>query len=210
MVYIFVLLIKNKMENLQKNIDTNAFEKFWIAFKETQEQIKETSKQVQKTQEQVERTEKQLVKSDKKIKKLESFFTSQWGKFIETLIEGDLVNLLNRRGIEVQNTATRVKGKYEGRQFEIDIIAENGDDVVVVEVKSTLKVDKVKEFTDKLSQIKEMLPKYKNNNIIGAIAYLTSDEGSDKLAERSGLLVIKATGNSASIINAEDFTPKYW
>lgn len=34
-------------------------------------------------------------------KKLEKLFTSQWAKLIESLIEGDLINLLRAFGINV-------------------------------------------------------------------------------------------------------------
>ena len=46
--------------------------------------------------------------------------------------------------------------------------------------------------------------------VYGAVAYLQEHSQAAKMAERTGLFVIKATGNSASIVNAEGFRPKPW
>ena len=176
------------------------FDKVWFMFQETDKKFKEMEAYSK-------RNEKY---TKKRIDALEKLFTGQWGKLIESLIEGDLIKLLNERGIKVQNTSTRVKGVYNKEQFEFDIIAENGDDIVVVEVKTTLRPDDVKHFLDKLSKFKEYLPKYKNNNIFGAMAFLTDDSESAYMTQKKELYAIRATGNSASIINNSEFVPKAW
>lgn len=52
------------------------------------------------------------------------------------------------------------------------------------------------------------MPKYKDLKIYGALAFLTSEGASNKMAENMGFFVIKATGSSSSIINQEGFKPK--
>ena len=42
----------------------------------------------------------------------------------------------------------------------------------------------------------------------GALAYLESWDDVTSHAERQGFFVIRATGNSASIVNAENFEPR--
>ena len=44
----------------------------------------------------------------------------------------------------------------------------------------------------------------------GTYNYINVDGNSDIMAEKSGLLVIKATGESARITNKKDFKPKEW
>ncbi|MCX7735234.1 MAG: hypothetical protein N2319_00855 [Candidatus Kapabacteria bacterium] len=177
------------------------FEKVWLMFQETDRKFQETDKKFQDT-------DKKFKDTDKKLNKLEHLFTSQWGKLIESLVEGDLVHLLNNRGIPVNITTTRTKVYFNDRQYEFDIIAENGEEVVVVEVKTTLKQEDIKEFIEELGEIKKVLPKYANNKIYGAVAFLNEDSGCSKLAEKNGLFTIKATGNSASITNSKKFKPK--
>jgi len=135
---------------------------------------------------------------------------SNWGKFVEALIDGALVEMLNEAGINIFRTSTREKGFYNNRQYEYDIIAKNGDDIVIVEVKTSLKVHHVKEFMKNLEVAKEVLPEYSGKNILGAIAYIHVNEKAEIYAESKGLFVIRAVGKSAKLINSPSFKPKVW
>jgi hypothetical protein len=52
------------------------------------------------------------------------------------------------------------------------------------------------------------MPEYKDSLIYGAMAYITADGSSDRMAEKLGFFIIKATGKSSSIANSPDFKPK--
>jgi len=94
--------------------------------------------------------------------------------------------------------------------MELDIIAANGKDVVVVEVKTTLKIKLVDEFLEKLERFRTLFPRFAEENIFGAVAFLRDEASSAKYAQKKGLFIIKATGDSASIVNTENFIPKNW
>ena len=154
------------------------------------------------------RREKALDKRlDKRINQMKGVFTSQWGELVESLVEGDLVTLMQERRVAVDSIHQRVYGRRNGEDYEFDIVAGNGAEVVVVEVKTTLRSEDVTHFLDKLRRFTTYQPLYRNNTIYGAVAYLKADGTVTKYAERQGLFVIRATGDSASIINAEDFKP---
>ena len=174
-------------------------------FQETNKQFKETDKKILETDK---RLDKKFLETDKKSKELSNLFTTQWGKLIESLVEGDLIRLLNEKGIEVQQTFQRVSGTYQGDPYEFDIIASNGEEVVIVEVKTTLRVEDVKKFLRKLAKFKTWMPVYKEKTVYGAVAFLTSSSASHTMAENKGLFVIKATGKSSSIVNKKGFMPK--
>ena len=97
---------------------------------------------------------------------------------------------------------------FEGKRYEFDIVVHNGDETIVVEVKTTLNVKKVDHFLENLKLFKKIFPKYKDNKIYGAVAYLVADSSSEKYAENKKLFVIKATGSSASIVNEKSFRPR--
>ncbi|MCX6271841.1 MAG: hypothetical protein NTU44_11590 [Bacteroidetes bacterium] len=176
--------------------------------KETDKQIKETDKQIKETDKMVKETSRQMKETDKKINKLEGFFSSQWGKFIESLVEGDLVKLLNNRNININFTSTSNKLLFQGKEYEFDILAVNADEIVVVEVKTNLKVEDIRWFLDKLTLFRTVFKKYETYQVYGAVAYLKATEAADKFAYRNGLFVIKATGNSAIINNDKEFVPR--
>ena len=176
--------------------------------RETDRRMQETDRRMQETDRQTQETRRQMRETDRRLRKTEELFNSQWGKLIEALVKGDLIALLNRRGIEVHHTSTNLERNFGGRTWEIDILAVNSSEVVAVEVKTTLKVRDVDHFLDTLRNFKELMPEYAGHVAYGAVAYLKADESSDKYAEGQGLFVIRATGSSASITNREDFRPR--
>ena len=48
----------------------------------------------------------------------------------------------------------------------------------------------------------------KNKKIYGAVAYLDYEIEADTEASKHGLFVIEASGNSAKIVNVDNFKPK--
>lgn len=184
------------------------FNDVWLMFQETDKKFQETDKKFQETDKQFRETREQMKDTDKRLKKLDELFTSQWGKLMESLVEGDLIPLLNEKGISVHRTMQRIENKTPPPRFEFDILALNDLEAVFVEVKTTLKPEDVKHFLGKLDKVKEWMPGYKNFAIYGAVAYLRSDTSCIRMAENRGLFVIRATGKSASIINGKDFKPR--
>ena len=170
--------------------------------------LREISKEQRKLSRQQKQTDRQMKQTDRQMKKLAGLFTSQWGALMESLVEGDLVPLLQARGITVRHTHTRMRGRRNGEHYEFDILAENGEEVVVVEVKTTLRAEDVAQFLEKLGKFTEYAPGYQGKKIYGAVAYLKTDASVVVHAERQGLFVIRATGNSASIVNEADFRPR--
>ncbi|HPP77928.1 hypothetical protein [Methanospirillum sp.] len=197
------------------------FEKVWLMFQETDKKFKETDKKFKETDKKFKETDEKFKETDrilsekfretdKKLNKLERLFTSQWGKLVESLVEGDILALLNKRGIQVTDTVKRRAGRRDGVDYEFDIIAINGDEIVIVEVKTTLRPEDIRNFLRKLKQAKNWMPEYADKKVYGAVAFLSEDAGTAAMAEKNGLFVIRATGDSASIINPENFVPKVW
>ena len=173
----------------------------------------ETDRRMQETErlfkQQAADADRRAQETDRRLRELDKLFNGQWGKLMEALVDGDLIELLNGRGIEVDHTMTNVVKRSGGqRRREVDILALNGDEVVAVEVKTTLKVRDVDRYLSVLEGFGKVLPKYRDRKVYGAVAYLRADESSDEYAEGRGLFVIRATGSSASITNPEDFTPR--
>ena len=113
---------------------------------------------------------RQQKEARRRMKKLEGLFTSQWGALMESLVEGDLVPLLQDRGITVQSTHTRMQGRRNGEHYEFDILAGNGEELVVVEVKTTLRAGDAAHFLGKLGRFTEYEPVYKGKKVYGAVA----------------------------------------
>lgn len=173
--------------------------------RETDRQMKETDRRLK---ERMQETDRQMRETDRRLKKAEDLFTTQWGRLMESLVEGDLVPLLQERGIAVDECWREGSKRRGGEHYEIDIVAANSADVVVVEVKTTLRPKDVTRFLEKMSRFGEWFPRYRGQRTYGAVAYLQADGSVARQAEKRGLFVIRATGSSASIVNAPDFEPR--
>ncbi len=157
----------------------------------------EIDKQIAETNEQLKRTG---IKLDKFI----GDTGNRWGKLGENLVKGSLAQRLKERGIKVDAVITNARK----RGVEFDIIALNGKEVVVVEVKATLDPPDVDKFKKNIGQFKVLWPDFKKKTVYGAMAFLLkSKRKAENLAEKQGFFVISATGD-VIIKNEKSFRPK--
>ncbi|MFZ4664877.1 MAG: hypothetical protein ACOYME_00440 [Prochlorotrichaceae cyanobacterium] len=136
--------------------------------------------------------------------------TSRWGEFVENLIKPAAVRLFQEQGIEVHHTCLRVEAHDYRGSVEIDIWAENNNEIVAIEVKSHLKVRDIKRFVEVLDRFKEVFPKYVDYRLYGAVAGIKIDEKADKYALEQGLFLISPSGDSVAIEPKEGFKAKVW
>lgn len=164
--------------------------------------------------------DRRLAESDRQLRELQRIaantsrevagLTTRWGQFVENLVAPAVVRLFQERGIEVQETARRLRSNRPGAQMEIDIFAVNGDVAVAIEVKSRLSHQDVTDFLARLGKFRQAFPHYADYAIYGAVAGIEIDEGVDRYAYQQGLFVIKQTGETVSIANDASFQPVAW
>jgi Holliday junction resolvase len=179
-----------------------------LTWAEIKQLFKETDAKFKETDAKFKETDAKFKETDKRIQQAFDLFESQWGRLMESLVEGDVVRILQEKGIRINRTSTRVKGTYQGTSYEFDIIAHNGKEIVVIEVKTTLRTKHVRQHIEKLQQVKTWLSEYHDHSVYGAVAFLRAEENSEDMAEKRGLFVIRATGDSAAIMNADGFEPR--
>jgi hypothetical protein len=104
----------------------------------------------------------------------------------------------------------RVKAHKNGAGLGIDVLAVNGDYAVLIEAKSTLGVEDVRDHLERLAKFKGLFPEYSDRMVLGAVAGIVIDEDADKFAYRNGLFVIGQSGDAVKILNDDQFQPKKW
>lgn len=176
-----------------------SFQEIWRLFKDTDKKFKETDKEIEKTSKTVKETSKAVYA-----------LTGKWSKFVEGLIVPAVEKLFKERRIKVDTIYQRVKRHKNGHEIEIDILAINGRYAVLIEAKSTLKIEDINDHIERLQQFKAFFPEYSNRHVIGAIGGISIEEESDKYAYRKGLFVIAEKGESVKILNDKKFKPKKW
>ena len=147
---------ETRKEDLKYFLFTKTYKKKWqllldnyhfsfpvgnLTFKRNKSEYKTLSTETDKLRASQKETNQQMKEYDKRFEKTRKLFETQWGKLVESLVEGKLVEMLKARGIEVRQTSQRVEvcyTKQEGgiQKREFDILAVNGTEVVTVEVKN--------------------------------------------------------------------------
>ena len=192
------------------------------AQKETAKSLQEFKRETKKAQQKVAEAQQKVAEAqqetEKALKKAIGNFNDKWSQFMENLVREDLLRLMRDNKIAVHDVHSNVmalKGDGHTRLAEYDLVAYNGDELVVVETKTTLFWKDVEVFIDKLKRFKGYFSDYKNHKVYGAVAYMgeARDEKGKaaKRAEEEGLFVIKSPEGApgmAALANAEDFQPK--
>ena len=135
----------------------------------------------------------------------------RWGEFVEGLIAPACETLFAQRGILIHRVSRRVTAKLpNNRLMEIDLLVENTDVAAMVEVKSKLKGDHVREYLTRLSEFKEFFPRYADCQVYGAVAGIVVDENVVRYAINQGLFVIMQSGETVRLANEPEFKPRIW
>ena len=158
-------------------------------------------------------TDRRFKETDKQIKRLSKEIGAlggRWGRFVENMVAPACETIFASRGIPVHQVSQRVKKKLDNKTLEIDVLVTNENHVLVVEIKSSLSVEDVKEFVEDLREFREFFPEYKDKQLYGAVAGIELEGGVDKYAYRQGLFVLAQAGETVGILNGDGFEPKSW
>ncbi len=221
--------IEALVETQQKTekVLVEAQQKTELAQQKTEESLRESQKKTeeslresqQKTEKALKETQEYLQKLGENLDKANGNFNNKWGRFMENLVGGNLISLLQDRGIKVDDLHKRVKGFRRSKQVaEYDLVAVNGAEAVAFEVKTTLIKDNVTKFLGQLKDFKANCPGLvESRTVYGGVAYLTIDdkdyteEEIKEYIDEQGLFLIQSPKSEAKIstfVNGEGFKPK--
>ncbi|MBF0108973.1 MAG: hypothetical protein HQL76_07355 [Magnetococcales bacterium] len=186
-----------------------------VQIRETDRQMKETDRQMKETDRQMKETDRQMKETDRKIKEISQQIGnlgSRWGEFVEGIVAPACETLFAERGVPVHRVAPRVKAmSLDGRRrMEIDLLVDNTDSVVLVEVKSRLTAEDVRDHLKRVREYKEFYEGEGGARVMGAVAGILIDKDVDRFAMNEGLFVIVQSGDSVRLANEKTFVPRTW
>ena len=111
------------------------------------------------------------------------------------------------RNMIFANVKRNLKKKGAG---EYDIVAVNGDAVLVIEVKNKLQNRMVDNFVEKkLPKFKKIFPEYRGRRLFGGMGALVVKDAVSRYAEKAGLYVLTQTSEGgAALVNRKNFRAK--
>ena len=186
--------------------DGLTFEKVWAMFQETDRKFKETDQKFQETREEIRELSRA---TDKKIGDLGNRF----GELAEHLVAPNIKEKFNALHFVFE----RVSQNHEifdadGHCIaEIDILLENGDTVMVVEVKSKPLQKDVDEHVKRMEILRSRANiRDDKRKFQGAIAGAIMKEEVRAYAHKTGFYVIEQTGDTVAIPVPKGFNPRVW
>lgn len=145
---------------------------------------------------------------ERKLNKIAGDADNRWGRLMEALVEGNLVPLFQGAGVPVVEFFGRLRSQIGGIWREYDLAAVGESDVMVVEVKTTLRPSDVQRFTERIADFRRWRPFEARERVWGALAYLSAEGEALRAAEAAGFYLVRAVGGSARLANSKAFQPR--
>jgi hypothetical protein len=129
--------------------DLPTFEKAWALVMEMRKQQEATDRQIKETDRHLKETERQL---NRRLGE----FTNRLGEVVEYMVVPNLPGKFRDLGFTFikAHQHTRIADRENNIFAEVDVFLENGDHVMIVEVKTTLAVKDVDEHAERMEKLR--------------------------------------------------------
>jgi hypothetical protein len=184
------------------------FEQVWAALMENREQLKETDRIVKETAQQMKETDRQMKETDKRLGKL----SNRFGEIVEHMVAPNLREKFTELGLIFPRANLNFDIRdYKNKIFlEADVILENDDKALLVEVKTTLTTEDVKDHINRLEKMRTYADLHGDKRVfLGAVAGVVVTINVKEYALKQGLFLIEPSGETFNITPPQG-KPKEW
>jgi hypothetical protein len=171
------------------------FEKVWKMFQET-------DRKFQETREQIEMTSRQMKETDKKVGEL----TNRFGDMVEHMVVPNLLAKFKALDFtfEVATRDYKIADEKNKIFVEVDAFLQNGDKVMIVEIKTTPSTKDVDEHIARMEKLRKYADLHKDTRkYLGAIAGVVTSDSVKNYALKKGFFVVVPSGDTFNIIKPE-------
>ncbi|GHT54899.1 hypothetical protein FACS1894109_00400 [Spirochaetia bacterium] len=179
------------------------FEKVWALFQEIGRKQEENARQMKET-------DRQMKETDKRVGAL----TNRLGEISEHMIVPNLVSSFKALGYTFEKFSPNTKIEdFEHDLFaEADAFLENGDSVMVVEIKTKLKTEDIDDHVNRMEKFRAHADFHKDKRkYYGAIAGILMSESEKAYALKKGFYVLEPVGETFTITTPKGpGGPKAW
>ncbi|MDR0377555.1 MAG: hypothetical protein LBH70_07155 [Spirochaetaceae bacterium] len=171
------------------------FDKVWAALMELWESQKETDRRMQET-------DRRMQETDRKISRL----GSRLGDLIEHLTASNILEEFEKLNYQFTRISRNTKIKDPDNRIlaEIDLYLENGEYIMVIEVKSLLTLADVKDHIKRMERIRRYSDIHQDGRKhLSSVAGALIEEEARDFALRSGIYVIEHPGEAVRILAPE-------
>jgi len=178
--------------------------------KENAERQKETDRIMKENAERQKEIDRRQKETDRQIGKLGNRF----GEMVEYMVLPNLITKFHELGFVFEKAYPHatIKDTKNNIFAEIDITLENGDKVMLVEVKSKPTIEDINEHIERMEKVKTHAELHNDKRkYLGALAGMVFGDNEKKFAMKSGFYIIEPSGETFIITVPEgDYSPREW
>ena len=205
------------------------FEKVWAAMQEGNrrmeaaseqvwEQLRETDRQLNKRfselDRQIKETDRQLQETDRQLNKRFGELTNRFGEMVEYSVVPNLIAKFRELNFEFTKAHryTRLADREHDIFTEVDAFLENGDKVMIVEIKTKPNTGDVDAHVERMEKLRAYADlRGDSRTYLGAIAGAVMSESIIGYALKTGFYVVEPSGDTFNIIEPSGkYHPRAW
>jgi len=206
------------MEEVQTQVEHPNFETVWAALQEVVERQKETDRIIKENAEQhAERQkeiERQMKESAERLDKQLGKLGNRFGEMVEYMVIPNLITKFHDLGFVFEKAYhdAEIKDKKNNIYYQIDITLENGDKVMIVEVKTKPTTEDITEHIERMEKVRRHGDLHGDRRaFLGAIAGMVFNDNEKQFALKCGFYVIEPSGETFIITAPEGiYSPREW
>jgi hypothetical protein len=149
----------------------------YVSFEDIKEMFRETDRKFQETDSKFQETREQMKETDRRMKELQKTVgrvTNTLGDVVEGFMTSDIHLLFDKYGYKFSETShNKVFRDRDGKTFlaEADAYLENGNYIMLVEVKSKLRFEDISDHTERMQIVRGQLDlRGDKRKLLGAMA----------------------------------------
>jgi len=202
------------LKTASHTVDANppSFETVWAILQEVGKKQAELAESQKETDRQMQETERQMKESAKRLDKQLGKLGNRMGEVVEFMVAPNLREKFRELGYDFpQAHQNSDVSDYKNNIFlEIDVKLENGDKVMLVEVKTNLTVKDVKDHIKRLEKMRVYADLHGDKRVfLGSVAGVVIKPNVKAFALGKGFFIIEPSGETFNIISPNG-QPKEW
>jgi len=215
-VWASIMALREENDRREKESEKRAIENEKRA-KENEERDRkraiENEKRKEEAEKQMKELREQMKESDRQLNKKLGELGGRFGEMTEHLVMPNLLSKFQKIGFGFTKAYFDSIIRNANNDFiaEVDITLENGDVVLLVEVKTKPTTSDIKEHIERIKKLRSYAASRDDKRkYMGAIAGMIVNQNEKQFAFKKGLYVIVPSGETFDILAPEGFAPREW
>jgi hypothetical protein len=199
------------MEQTQAIGEGLTFEKVWAAMQESNRRMEAMSERVW---EQIRATEREMEENNREFNRRFGEFTNRFGEVVEYMVVPTLITKFRELNFEFTKAHrdTQIVDRKNDIITEVDAFLENGDKVMIVEIKSKPDIRDVDYHVERMEKLRRYADLRNDKRAyLGAVAGVVMSEPVRVYALKNGFYLVEPSGDTFTITEPQGkYHPREW